>query len=211
MSSESYPGSDNEKLQQAWATIDSLLPEQYEVTGKKGSIRVDNQSGSVLIDEYQRWRVGNAITSLIARSLLSPLENYEDAYRSVSIGKLPNSFTNRPMPPKLGIYDHLYTPTNPVEGLTRPVRSTEVVFIYSADDDAEGRRHEDGITFKFLETNEFREFPVQVLRAGYYSDTRLTVIREYLSQNDLPTPYSHEVIGRETELLDFCISEAQKS
>jgi hypothetical protein len=214
MSIESKPGSNSERASQLWAKVDTLLLDGYTEEDRKGWVNVDGYSGNVYPSDYPRLR-GGVLGNIVSKALGTPAESYKLAYRSASIGempKLPDGYPADYTPPKLGIYDYVYTPINPVDGNTNTTRSTQVLFRRHAGLDSEYNRWEDGIKFRFVETAEAGK----ALHIGshevhpYYGAPILGPLNEYLDAHGFPAIYSGDMRGREAELLDFVIAEAQK-
>ncbi len=222
MNTPEFPADPSAKIKQAWANVDRLLPPDYDESVERGWVQILPEYGQVFFRSPRQQ--GSFWSNVVKRALGTPVESFKHHYRSTSIGTLKEwpTVTNsrwpeHVAPPKLVVSDHIYTPFNLVESSDNPIRNTWLLFRHTSYIDNEYSLYEDGFVFNFYETVEGSEPKVQLKVKHHtsvhpsYNPPSTENVDRWLVANGLPKPYSAEGKARMTDLLEFCISEAQKS
>lgn len=181
--------------------LEALLPDQPNLTYETGWVEPVFLGANV----YPRSprRRGSLVTHLAHKALRRSDEGYSVASRSAQVGQLPEDWWGWRMPPRLAIFDKLYTPIDPVDDNIAPIRHTTALFITTAGGDAEGYLYERGLSVRFLEREKLT-FDI----ATHGSGSSIETLQTYLAEHNLPLLYTDESHKQVVKLVDFCISTA---
>ncbi len=198
-----------------WQRLEGMLPDEATEQIKKGWVEI--YAGAAAVQTRHPRIRGNWLERRIAGARhRSQPEGFRKRTHTLAIGRLPTDATFlaatkfKDMPARLLINDNTFTPIQPVDGRTEPIRYTRAVF-HTGVFVEYGKGHPAGFGFNMLRMNGLK--PISAIRAEYVPPTISASSQsasDFLLNHHLPPidPGWDDMAA--VQLLDYCIDLALK-